>query len=57
MNETRTNTLDWIKSHMEKLKLDNESDDINNIVEEMKGITIDMPIGLTKEILEEKTKC
>ena len=33
MNETRRTTLEWIKSHMEELKLDNESNGIDRIVE------------------------
>ena len=52
VNPARKKTLDWITSHMDELKLDNESESIDLVFGEMKEYTINKVAGLTKEMIE-----
>lgn len=52
LSESRTNTLRWISEHMDEIKADNESDDIDIIVPKMCATAIEGTIGLTRDMLE-----
>lgn len=52
---SRNNTLTWIQQHMDELKVDNESEDIDEMVVAMQGDYIQGNIGLTKALMEGKS--
>lgn len=55
MSKSRENTLKWIQEHMDDLKVDNESEDVDEMVSAMDGRYIHGSIGLSKEMLEGKS--
>ena len=51
-NESRMFTLEWIEDNIDKLKLSNESENIEDIVKKIEDVEAGGPIGLTREMLE-----
>lgn len=45
-------TLEWIEDNIDKLKLSNESENIEDIVKKIEDVEAGGPIGLTREMLE-----
>ena len=56
MNESRKKTLEWIADNLENLKLCNESESVDEIVDSLKDTEAGGPIGLTREMLEGMTR-
>jgi hypothetical protein len=52
MNDSRKNTLEWINDNIDRLKLSNESESIDDVVAKMIDVGVGGPIGITREMLE-----